>query len=74
MRMMLKFKIPTEPGNRAIKEGSLPKLFESITSQLKPEATYFVAEDGCRCALIFFDMKQFGNSTYRRASICWPQC
>ena len=47
--MMLKFKIPTDAGNRAIKDGSLPKLFENITQRLKPEAAYFVAQDGLRC-------------------------
>ena len=51
--MMLKFKIPTDAGNRAIKDGSLPKLFENITQRLKPEAAYFVAQDGLRCAMIF---------------------
>jgi hypothetical protein len=57
MRMMLKFKIPTPAGNQAIKDGSLPKLVETITQRLKPEAAYFVAEGGLRYAMIFFDMK-----------------
>ena len=57
MRMMLKIKIPTESGNRALKDGSLPKLFESLTHKLKPEASYFIAEDGLRCAMFFFDMQ-----------------
>jgi hypothetical protein len=57
MRMMLKIKMPTEPGNRAIKDGSLGKILEDTVSSLQAEAAYFVAEDGVRCALIFFDMK-----------------
>ena len=57
MRMLLKVKIPTEQGNRAVKDGSLGKILEATVSKLKAEAAYFIAEDGRRCALIFFDMK-----------------
>jgi hypothetical protein len=57
MRMMLKIVIPTETGNQAIKDGSLHKIFETTMSKLKPEAAYFVAENGLRSAIMFFDMK-----------------
>lgn len=57
MRMMLKVLIPAEAGTRAIKDGSMSKLFESTLGKLSPEAAYFVAEDGHRCAMIFFDLK-----------------
>jgi hypothetical protein len=57
MRMLLKIKIPTDQGNRAVKDGSLGKILEATVGKLKAEAAYFVAEDGGRCALIFFDMK-----------------
>lgn len=33
------------------------KLLEDTVSKLKAEAAYFVAEDGVRCALIFFDTR-----------------
>jgi len=56
MRMMLKILIPTETGNHAIKDGSLHKIFETTMSKIKPEAAYFVAEHGQRCAMMFFDM------------------
>jgi hypothetical protein len=56
MRMMLKILIPTETGNHAIKDSSLHKLFETTMSKIKPEAAYFVAERGRRCAMMFFDM------------------
>ena len=56
MRMMLKIMIPTETGNRTIKDGSLPKILESAVDRLKAEAAYFMAEDGVRTAMIFFDM------------------
>ena len=57
MRMLLKATIPTELGNRAIKDGSFAKLMEATMAKLKPEAAYFVAERGRRCALFFFDMR-----------------
>ena len=58
MRMMLKILIPTDAGNDAIKDGSLAKLFEATITRLNAEASYFIAEDGLRCAMIFFDMKE----------------
>jgi hypothetical protein len=57
MRMLLKATIPTELGNRAIKDGSFAKVMEATMANLKPEAAYFVAERGRRCALFFFDMR-----------------
>lgn len=57
MRMMLKILIPTEAGNDAVKDGSLANLFADTIRKLNAEASYFVAQDGLRCALIFFDMK-----------------
>ena len=53
MRMQLKIKIPTDQGNRAIKDGSLGKILETTISKLEAAAASFVAEDGGRCAMIF---------------------
>jgi hypothetical protein len=57
MRMMLKATIPVEAGNKAIKDGSLARTMQSVTERLKPEAAYFLAEDGKRTALFFFNMQ-----------------
>ena len=57
MRMLLKVKMPTEQGNQAVKDGSLGKILEATVGKLKAEAAYFITEDGLRCALTFFDMK-----------------
>ena len=38
--MMLRFSVPVEKGNAALKDGSLGKAMESIMGQLKPEAAY----------------------------------
>ena len=56
MRMMLKIMIPTEAGNEAIEDGSLPKVIEAAMGKLNPEAAYFLVEDGLRTAMMFFDM------------------
>jgi hypothetical protein len=41
MRMMLRITIPTEDGNRAIKDGSLPKLLEATVRNLKSSIPCF---------------------------------
>jgi hypothetical protein len=56
MRMLMKVQMPTAAGNEAIKQGSLPQVMASSLEALKAEAAYFIAEDGMRTALIFFEM------------------
>ncbi|HUC18260.1 MAG TPA: hypothetical protein VMA37_11335 [Acetobacteraceae bacterium] len=57
MRMMLRITIPTESGTRALKDGSFHKAMQQTMERIKPEATYFVAHEGKRCAMLFFDMR-----------------
>lgn len=57
MRMMLKARMQTDHGNRAVQSGAMEKTLMSVLEELQPEAAYFVAEEGERCALIFFDMQ-----------------
>ena len=56
MRMLMKVQVPTDTGNEAIKDGSLPEVIGSSLEALNAEAAYFIAEDGMRTALIFFEM------------------
>ena len=56
MRMMLKVRIPTEAGNRTLKDGSMPEVIEAVIDRLDPEAAYFFVENGLRTAMIFFEM------------------
>jgi hypothetical protein len=56
MRMMLKVSIPAEAGNSAIKDGSLPKIMADSLERLKPEAAYFLAENGLRTAIMVIDV------------------
>ena len=53
---MLRWTVPVEKGNDAIKDGSLMEIIESILRDLDPEAAYFFAEDGKRSGTIVFDM------------------
>lgn len=57
MRMMMKVKMDTEAGSRAIQDGSLPQLMQETLGRLQPEAAYFGPEDGQRTAFIVFDLK-----------------
>ncbi|HVU90648.1 MAG TPA: hypothetical protein VHC23_00360 [Jatrophihabitans sp.] len=55
MRCLLKISIDTAAGNRAIADGTLPKLMDQLMEATKPEAAYFGTESGDRTAFIFFD-------------------
>ena len=57
MRMMLKVVIPVEAGNKANKDGSLARAMQGAAERLKPEAAYFLPDDGKRTALFFFNMQ-----------------
>jgi hypothetical protein len=57
MRVMMKVSIPVEAGNKAIKDGSLPKTIIGFVERMKPEASYFAPEGGKRTAFFFFDLQ-----------------
>jgi len=57
MRMMMKVKMDTEAGSRAIENGEMPKLLGQMMERLQPEAAFFGPEGGVRTAFIVFDMK-----------------
>ena len=57
MRFLLKVNIPVEAGNSAAKAGKLGSTIQSILEELKPEAVYFLDDNGQRTALVFLDMQ-----------------
>jgi hypothetical protein len=61
MRMMMTMAIPVEAGNRAINNGTLQKLVQSLMEDLKPEAAYFTTLDGLRTAIFFLDLKDVSD-------------
>jgi len=50
--------MPVEAGNAAIAGGKLPGIIQEAMEKLKPEAAYFMADDGERTALFFFDLAE----------------
>jgi len=59
MRFLLKAKmVNNDKLNAKMRDGSFGRTLESIVSELKPEATYFYAEDGFRTSLFVVDMKE----------------
>ena len=57
MRVMLRAQLDTQVSNEAIKKGTLQKLMQSMTEQLKPEAAYFGPNEGGRSCTFVFDMQ-----------------
>lgn len=56
MRTMLTVSFGAEAGNKAIKDGSLPKIMEGFMQRFKPESAYFRAGGGKRTAQFVFDL------------------
>lgn len=57
MRMLMKVTIPGAEGNAAIVNGSLGSTIGSILADLKPEAVYFLEENGLRTGIIVFNLE-----------------
>jgi hypothetical protein len=58
MRMMIKFSIPVEFGNSAIRSGQLQKITQQLSEDLKPEAAYFYPLDGERGGFFIINMQE----------------
>ena len=57
MRTLLKVICEVTASNKAIIDGTLGNIMKSSMDNLKPEASYFLATEGCRSAFIVFDLK-----------------
>jgi len=57
MRMLMTVKFPTEAGNRAVKDGTLPEVIRKTLELIHAEAAYFTALDGQRTMIAVFDLK-----------------
>ncbi|HMF74845.1 MAG TPA: DUF3303 family protein [Bryobacteraceae bacterium] len=55
MRFLLKVSFPVEAGNAAAKDGF--KAIQNILKEQKPEAAYFVAENGNRTGILVVNLK-----------------
>ncbi len=56
MRMMLKAQMDTAVASKAIQEGRMPTVMQTMMEKLKPEAAYFGPDGGKRTAFIIFQM------------------
>ena len=48
--------MPVEPGNQAIKDGTLAAVIQRTAERWKPEAMYFTTFNGERTAFLVFDL------------------
>jgi hypothetical protein len=54
--MLMRVQMDATAGNHAIKDGTLPKVFQSTMDHHKPESAFFTTLDGMRTAYFVFDM------------------
>jgi hypothetical protein len=57
MRFIIRVKIPTEAGNKAVKDPNFLKNLEDYMNKAKPEAAYFFEADGDRVAAFVVDLQ-----------------
>ena len=56
MRFMVKVSMDVEKGNEQARKRNLGKIAQAILEEVKPEAAYFVAQEGKRTAILFVNM------------------
>ena len=57
MRFLVKAQMDVEAANALARQGQLGSTIQSILEDLKPEAAYFVADEGQRTAYLIVDMQ-----------------
>jgi hypothetical protein len=57
MRMLLKVQYETAAANEGLRSGRIGQNMPTMLEQLKPEAAYFVNNDGKRTAFVVFDLE-----------------
>ena len=56
MRMLLNVKIPHQPFNAAVRDGTVDAKLKAILEASKPEAVYFTEQQGHRSAILIVDV------------------
>jgi hypothetical protein len=56
MRILMQIKLPVEPFNTYVKDGSAGAKMQKILAELKPEAVYFTEFEGHRGGIIVVNM------------------
>jgi len=57
MRVMIKFALPVDAGNTAVRTGKLEKVMHQIVEDIKPEAAYFFPTGGERGGFFVMEMQ-----------------
>ena len=58
MRFIIKFSLPVEKFNAAVRDGSVGKKIKQILDDTKPEAMYFWEEDGKRGGIMVVNLEK----------------
>jgi hypothetical protein len=58
MRMLLNVKFCTETFNKAVRDGSVGQKIRRLLEDTKPEAVYFIEEDGKRSAIMIVEVTE----------------
>lgn len=58
MRMLLNVRIPHEPFNAYVRDGTIGDVMNRILEETKPEAIYFTEQDGTRGAMIIVNLDE----------------
>ncbi|RDK03251.1 panthothenate synthetase [Paraburkholderia lacunae] len=56
MRMLLNIRIPHEPFNNFVREGTVGEVMARILEETKPEAVYFTEQNGTRGAILIVNL------------------
>jgi hypothetical protein len=56
MRMLLNIRIPHEPFNAFVRDGTIGEVMSKILGETKPEAAYFTEQSGGRGAILVIDL------------------
>jgi hypothetical protein len=56
MRVLLRYQIPVEAGNEAIRTGKIAQVNEALMARVQPESAYFFSDNGKRTGYIVFDL------------------
>jgi hypothetical protein len=57
MRMIMEVRIPVEPFNTAVRNGTAGKTMQEILGAIKPEHAFFCEHNGRRGGILIIDMK-----------------
>ncbi|MFP3891729.1 panthothenate synthetase [uncultured Ralstonia sp.] len=56
MRMLINVRVPNEPFNTYVRDGSITELIPRVMGEIKPEAAYFTELDGARGAVLIVNV------------------